>query len=433
MTGGTPASFEQKALLTRRVLQHTRGARSTPAFVVTVSLVVCSFIHGLARSSNLAQFGASLASLWVVFIGSVIAHEVGHLLGARAVKLRPIGLIAGGGPTIARVIAGIAVSVGLLPGNGLAVIVSERWQPLMKLRLLASYASGPAVSAALCIGSYSLFAEQWHDFVAAADRWLHPGPALVLVNALFLLTSIIPTAPAGDLGSVRNDLLQILALARMKPARLEALIMSDGAIDVTRHLILEDYEIALSKARDVLASTPASLNMRWQLATLTLIGRDYGAALLHHSLLRDDPALKAEGMPLYLSATVANNYAWSHYMLGEAGDLASAEAASREAIAVLPNNPSILGTRGAILVELGRTGEGRDLLERALKGTRNKSGRATNLAALSLLAAQLGNTREARSHLAQAERLDPDCELLPRAKAALARHEHGMLNVAPPA
>jgi len=78
-------------------------------------------------------------------------HELGHLLCALALKMRPRLIVVGGGPQLSRRVLGIEVYWGLLPTHGWVAIdrLGRRW---WRWRLLLLYSGGLIVSTmALCV------------------------------------------------------------------------------------------------------------------------------------------------------------------------------------------------------------------------------------------------------------------------------------------
>jgi Flp pilus assembly protein TadD len=84
-----------------------------------------------------------------------------------------------------------------------------------------------------------------------------------------------------------------------------------------------------------------------------------------------------------------------------------------------PNNPSVLGTRGSVLVALGRVKEGRKLLKRSLKLHRHAQSRSSVLASLALASVRQGRGEDARQLLKRARAMDASCELLSRVEHEL--------------
>jgi tetratricopeptide (TPR) repeat protein len=136
--------------------------------------------------------------------------------------------------------------------------------------------------------------------------------------------------------------------------------------------------------------------------------RETFLALLEHQL---KPELK------YM---VLNNIAYANLMVGDSQLLPEADAYSAEAYQNAPWMPAIAGTRGAVLVEMGRLNEGVSLLKRAMAEHTDAQGKAANACYLAIAESHRGNPEEARRYLETARALDPTCYLLPRATEQLA-------------
>jgi tetratricopeptide (TPR) repeat protein len=94
--------------------------------------------------------------------------------------------------------------------------------------------------------------------------------------------------------------------------------------------------------------------------------------------------------------------------------LAETDQFSKEACEAFPWSSYFAGTRGAVLVELGQSEAGMDLLSRALKKNNDAYNKAVNACYLALGEAQLGNREAAQLYLETARRLDRTCPVLKR-------------------
>jgi tetratricopeptide (TPR) repeat protein len=250
--------------------------------------------------------------------------------------------------------------------------------------------------------------------MAGSDAWIMPGAALVMINFAFMLSSANPFSARGDVGTPAGDIAQIALLPRMPEAQVNGLVLAAEVKDVAQLMALEHYAAAFEAARRHVSVSPGNWLARLQLGTLFLLAREYDAAARELGILRGDPELGGGAGLGRLAPLVANNFAWACYMLEETARLDDADRASAEAHQKLPNAASILGTRGAVLVALGRVEEGKPLLKRALKLHRTRVPKATNLVGLALAALQQGQRKNARRLLKEAKELDPECELLAR-------------------
>lgn len=399
-----------------------RRMRRRTGLILVAAFAAFAGVHAVLRESGALEFAASLGSLWMAFSISVLLHEIGHAVGAAAAGLQPFLVIAGGGRSLfLREVAGVAVDLGILPGSGMTLMAGSRLEPWLKWRLLVAYASGPAVSAALLATVLVGFPEQWESFQSSTDRWIGPATALILANGFLLLTSVVPLPRGNDVGSPRNDLTQILMLPWMKPEALALLVKVARAATMTRLFQLRRYQAAFDEGRRRLIEDPTAWEVRLQLADMLIFSRRYSEAATEYAALLDEPALFAKGVPTLAAAFVANNHAWANYMQGGREALDAADSSSSKAISLAPQNPYVLGTRGAVLVAKGEIDKGRELLERARALHRGAYERASNLACLALASAAEGRSAEARAFLERARKLDSDFELRARVERVLAR------------
>jgi membrane-associated protease RseP (regulator of RpoE activity) len=85
---------------------------------------------------------------WAIFAGSILAHELGHTLAARRLRVSVIRVVIGIGPSLLR--AG-RLDLRLMPALGF-VVVADGMHSLDQRRRALIAVAGPAASAALGIG-----------------------------------------------------------------------------------------------------------------------------------------------------------------------------------------------------------------------------------------------------------------------------------------
>jgi hypothetical protein len=394
---------------------RTRRGLELLAFVASMAL-----LHTVSRDGGVLDAVLTSVWLWAALQLSVVAHELGHVVGARAAGIRAFMLIVGGGPTLLlREIAGVVVDVGVLPGNGLTLMATSDLGPPVKWRLFVAYASGPVVSAVLFgVGLFG-FPVQWEGFSDGSDASIGPIPALTLVNGLLLFTSIVPLPRGNELGTPRNDLLQIFKLPAMKGQALEVLARADRAATSIRLFQLRQYRAAYEEARRCLADNPKDWLVQMQLADMLIFARRYPEAAREFAAVLAEPAFIAACTEPMGVALLNNNFAWANFMHGSEEALEAADSASLKSITAFPKNPHFLGTRGAVLVASGRVKQGEALLTQALKRHRDARSRAGVLGCLALAAAATARDSEARAFLESAIKLDPDFELRSRVQRML--------------
>jgi tetratricopeptide (TPR) repeat protein len=404
-------------------LEHrdpTVEARRSSALVMSAVLVLFGTILGLQQGGGFLAFVTTLFSLVSVWIVSVLAHELGHVAAAFAVRLTPFLLLVGGGPSLLRAeVLGVAIDIGSLPGGGLTRFAAARPLKWMKWRLLATYAAGPLVSIALLKAGLLMAPRLWGAFAEDGVGAVTPAIALVWVNGWLVLTSALPFPAENDSSRPRNDLLQILGLPWRTADSMNRLTLAMGSVRLSRLLTLRRYQAAFVEARDCLASRPDDWVVRLFLAEMLIHARRYSESAAEYATLLEAPGFIAAKLPPLVVALVSNNYAWANVMLRDPQTLRLADVASAKALELATSNPSVLSTRGLVLVEMGEINEGSKLLKRSLKLHRQTAARATVLASLALASARQGRLDNARQLFKQASSADSGCELLARVQQEL--------------
>lgn len=392
--------------------------------LASIGLTIFLFLGAFARaSSHMGGAAAILANfvvLCLVWWASVLLHEVGHAVAARSAGLEPYCLTSGGGPTLLRRrIGGVAVDLRWLPGSGRMIFASPI-QRHTRWRLLAAYVGGPAATIVLlCSGL--VVPSALHEITANTSPWLSVQAALVLVNGTVLFTVVVPLPRGWDVSAPRNDVLQILLLPFLGDERLEALAIASKAAEFFKLSLLREHAAACDEARRILEEDPTNWVVRLGLADRLLFAGMHEEADTHYRVLVEGDVTTSKAISPVVRAIILNNCAWNLFMTGDDASIGRAAKLSADAIAVLPKHPSVLGTRGAILIEAGEWVEGEELVRRALRSHSDRIPKASNLACLAIAAARQKKRAEAEKLIERAREMDRECELVPRAERDLAR------------
>jgi len=113
---------------------------------------------------------------------------------------------------------------------------------------------------------------------------------------------------------------------------------------------------------------------------------------------------------------ILNNIAYADVLIGDRSLLAEADTYSAEAYKNAPWLPPIIGTRGAVLVELGQVEPGIGLLKQALEKHTDAQSKALNACYLAIAESRRDNATTAQKYLETARSLDSTCYLLQKAE-----------------
>jgi hypothetical protein len=310
-----------------------------------------------------------LSYFLVLFALIIPVHELGHAIAAAAVGFRVASIVVGTGPPLGAFrFLGVEVQINLLPLGGLTMALPRRPYPSLRLRQWILTAGGPAANVLIYVALRRVFG------TGIYDREHHPIVETARsVNWMILVMNLIPFRTAEGSASDGFGLFTIPFWPR---ARVEA-----------TNLMLQGSLLHRSRQHDAA-----------------------GAAWRRALALATDPRQVA---------MLKNNLAWLAVIGGRDGDLAEADRLSADAVTAFPGIAAIKGTRGAVLLRLGRAGEALPLLVAAESGAFEARSRAFDRALMASALAALGRRDEARARLGD-RRADPGCELIARAETDIA-------------
>ncbi len=355
---------------------------------------------------SLGRAGGELFWFLVVFLIVIPIHEFGHALAGFLVGHRIRSVVVGvGRPLVAFDLAGVAIRINLLPFGGLTM-GTPRAGGWLRLRIWIFAAGGPAANVALCYVLHRLYG--------------HAGPAMAEQHRLasvaasaswtILLLNLIPFKTAEGANS---DGYSLLTVPFWKGPQLEEARLVVEVLPLMEALGRDDIGTAAPLAEALLARFPGHRLVASLLGSVRhRQGRSQEAIAWWHQAL-------AKTVHPRQIAFLKNNIAFAEVVVGDPASLAEADAFSAAAFAAHPELTPFVGTRGAVLVRLGRAAEALPLLQRAAAAPTPNRSQAYNRASLASALAMLGRTAEARRELDEARRMNPACELLDAAEADL--------------
>ncbi len=382
--------------------------------------LLCLLGHWIVAAPEPESFGSRLGWVFLNFslflagvAGSAVAHEAGHAALFRLVGWRVHGVTLGRGPLLfERVLEGVQVRMHAWPQGGFTLAAPVPGWPfrLVRLRWLAGTVGGP-------LGNALLAALSWNLREPAGDVFYGPTPALALLaaNVWLLALNLFPWRPSS--AAVPSDgwhLLTVPFASRWRLAELGAAsFLAEGHSLEARGRLAE----AVRWAEKAVAAYPEAAQPRLSLGFFLVYAGELARAQACFAEALRQPDLTPALLPF-----AQNNLAWSIAASGLRERMDEADALSRAAYAQHGWHAAIAGTRGAVLVEQGRLEEGLELLERALARPEEllPMARASYLCSRALALAALGRAREGATLVTEAERLEPRCPFLPRARAACA-------------
>ena len=367
---------------------------------VVVGLAVVRYVPG----NQLGQWALFMA---ITFVLVLPFHELGHAMAGALVGFRITAVIIGvGRPLLAFKILGASVQINLLPFSGMTMGLPSGGARLLRLRHWIFIAGGPAAQVLIYFVLRRVFATQFQDL-----RNHQLLATAISVNWFVLALNLIPFRQADGQPSDGYGLFTIPFWSKAKIA--DALVtaeMSPAMLAVAR----DDHDTAGRLAEEVHRRHPEHPVPMLVLGNALHARRQHEAA---RAMWREALARASEPR---LVGMLKNNIAFMAVVIGRDEDLLEADRFSQEAMVVLPAQPAIIGTRGAVLTRLGRAAEGLPLLERSDVRGQVKMNQANSKALIASALAAVGRVQEAKLKLIAARSLDPGNELIARAEADVA-------------
>jgi len=330
------------------------------------------------------------ALLPLASLASLALHELGHALAARLLGFRVYSVTLGQGPLLfARRWGRVDLMLRALPLGGYTEAGATAPR-LLRLRAALFVAAGPLANALALV----CLLPRWPGgLLAQLSGGLAPVPLLLATNGVSLLLSLLPSWPQSRADRHLAD----------GPTLLEAL---RGRADWARQRLAAGWYLAAldahctqpaARADEVLAQAlsrfPDDPRLRRLAGEMAMSREDWPAAsACFGELLAGEGAGEARWWD---ALSLARSLAY------EQRDLALAEALTAEVAAAMPWDPLVLGTRGLVLVAMGRDAEGAELLDQAAGGALAPAWRAEFGAWQARALEHLGRAAEAQGVLAR--------------------------------
>ncbi|MGA2174147.1 MAG: site-2 protease family protein [Verrucomicrobiota bacterium] len=373
---------------------------------------------GLVGLLLVFAFPRLVVGIWLLNIGvvlgvvlaSTVLHEMGHAAAGTLAGHRMFSIEIGKGATVLEFKwLGVRWRFRTILFGGIVRALPKR-RNCYRVKQSLFILGGPVATVLLALIAWKFL---W------VDKLLEPSPIagfgpmgiILLSNSLLLAFSLWPHRGISAHGKIPNDALLLWQTWRQDRAKIAATFSYSYLFEADECCRDRKFTDAQKWLGEGLCAFPGNHLLAFSAATTLIFenkldeARNALRALLTE--LADDPNL----FPLLL-----NNIAYVDALLGRPELLPEADDFSRRALESAPWTVYFKGTRGIVLVELGRFEEGVALLEDALRKHPEKWGKAINACYLGIAATRRGYPSECLSYFAMARRLDPHCPLLDREK-----------------
>jgi len=348
----------------------------------------------------------NLALLQILVFLSTVLHELGHLAGAQLAGLRVFGIEIGWGRCIADFYTGpLRWQVRALPFGGMAY-ATMRETASYRLRQSLFVIGGPMVNVVLiiiAIGSFNTD-ERLNDVIA---QGLSPGMMLFVANAALLASSLWPQESSRSHGQVPNDALLLWRIWKQPESEIAQVPVYWYYYEADYCRRQRNFVQAEKWIREGLDRFPNSFLLLCGRVAILDDQRDYRAGLELSERLLSRSAEQPGLEPLLLSTV-----AYFCTLTGDSNLIGRADEASQRGLEGMPWAPAVKGTRGAVLLKLGRHEEALPLLKEALTAHKERADGATCACWLAEGYLELNETPQARRYLGLARKLDPYCSLI---------------------
>jgi Peptidase family M50 len=358
---------------------------------------------------DLAQALITIFLFNLSLILSIIPHELGHAIAAWLLGLRVFNVVFGSGKQVFKFhLFGTLFSFHWLPLGGLTRVAprSLRW---WRVKFLLMVLAGPAANAIIALTI--LFISRHRGGVPV------PAQLFLIANAVVFVSNLIPRRFRTR--NLDSDGLQIIGVFFENREKMEqahaAWFVLEAAVQRDEYKDAEGAAEWCKKGLALYSNDVQLLNMS---GTLCLDRCDYARAReIFRQLLPRESKLPG------WRYIILNNIAYADALVDDPSLLPEADAYSEEAYRNIPWAYFAIGTRGTVLVEMGKYEEGIKLLKESIEKSDDLRSKALNTCNVSIAHARLGDYEQADKYLKLARQMDSHCSLLERAAAELGKRQ----------
>ena len=364
----------------------------------------------------LAGIGWLFLNLFIFNIAlmlSILPHEFGHAFVARYFGWRVFKIYLGLGKTLFKTIFfGFETEFRAIPLGGL-VLAAPHETSHYRAKLFTLVLAGPFANLLLATITLAVMGGHLHKFDDLAVHLL-PLQMFLIANIFVAFGNLWPSQVNTVFGKHPSDGRLIWNTLKTNPSQATQAHAAGFVLESTLCQEKKQYPQAQSWIEKGLALYPDNLH-------LLMAG---GLNQLHLQQFNEarDYFVKAlpwaEKQPL-IHSIILNNIAYTNSLIGTPELMPEADRYSAEALAQLSWMPSIKGTRGSVLLELGRIDEALPFLREAMQTHDVPNNKAQNACWLAIAEIRNGNPEAGRKYLTMAREFDSTCFLLERTQKVL--------------
>jgi hypothetical protein len=378
----------------------------------TAYLVVAIFGFGLVFSNPKDGFGWLLLNFMLYYLLSIPAalpHELGHAFAAKALGFRVFQVTIGFGTAIfERSFCGFDFQVNSIPLGGFAFSTPKN-SSFYKIKRCLIILAGPFANLLVAALLVLLAPDRTPNFDFFSG--LRIGSIFLIANLMWAAYSLWPHKFNSARGQVANDGLLFWQTLRLRRGAIENAPMYYYFYEGGQCWKNRQMQMAKEWYEKGLRLFPENMMLSSALGATLLNLKDYaGARKIFLQLLN---RANVHG---YYRTVHANNLAYVNTLIGGEELILEADKYSREAFENMPSVSYIRGTRGCVLVELGKFDEGIALLKEAMEQADDIRSKALNACHLAIAEKRRGNGEESEKFKTIARSLDPECMLLDKLK-----------------
>jgi len=342
----------------------------------------------------------------------IIPHELGHALVAKWLRRRVLKIIVGSGRLVRTIkMFGFIWEIRQFPVYGMTLSFATSAR-LYRLKQFLLVIAGPLVNLGFLL--VAIYILQSRALSISLTRSLSPVMCLVLANVLILVTNLFPYNTRLVYGKLPSDGLSVIMMPFLSKAKIEQILPLHYVFEGDEFLSKGQFQAAKACFEQGLTNYPDNSLIKINLGVACLeLGEFKEARTIFKQLLEKDETDKL------IHAIILNNLAFANILIDKQGLLEESNSLSAQAYQSFPWVPAFKGTRGTVLVELGKFDEGIALLKQAMEENEAPRDKAINAVCLAIAEMRKGNRDSARQYLDTALQLDANCLLIKRAREEL--------------